>query len=62
MSAHNRVRMRPQIKDFPAWKQMILEHQRILLERLLTEFPEVVDTHRSKVDRWRLRLRTGTLI
>jgi len=51
--------MRPQIKDYPSWKQLILAHQRILLERLLTEFPEALTTRRSKVDRWRLRLRTG---
>jgi len=36
---------------------MLIEHQRILLERLLTEFPDVLRTHRAVVDRWRRLLR-----
>lgn len=50
--------MRPQIKDTLAWKQLLLEHRRILLERLITEFPEILTTHRSKIDLWRSRLST----
>jgi len=31
----------------------LIEHRRILLERLLAEFPDVIRTRRSVVDRWR---------
>ena len=49
--------MPPQMKDKSAWTFMLLEHRRILLERVIAEFPEVLKTHRGKVEFWRLRLR-----
>jgi len=49
--------MPPQVKDKEAWRALLVEHRRILLERLITEFPEVLKTHRTKVDFWRFRLK-----
>jgi hypothetical protein len=37
----------------------LLEHRRILLERLLAEFPDIIRTRRSVVDRWRRLLTHG---
>jgi hypothetical protein len=47
---------RPLVKDLVAWKLMMIEHRRILLERIVTEFPAVLQTQRSKVEFWRNRL------
>jgi hypothetical protein len=47
---------RPVVKDLVAWKLMMIEHRRILLERIVTEFPSVLTTQRSKVEFWRSRL------
>lgn len=47
---------RPQLKDLTAWHIMLLTHRRILLERLIAEFPDVLNTQRSKVEYWRARL------
>lgn len=47
---------RPVVKDLAAWKIMMVEHRRILLERIIQEFPEVLQTQRSKVEFWRSRL------
>ena len=44
------------MKDKPAWQMMILEHRRILLERLITEFPQVMTTHKSKISLLRHQL------
>ena len=52
----------PQMKDPAAWQLMLLEHRRILLERLIAEFPEVLKKKRSKVDHWRSILRTVSSI
>jgi len=46
----------PQMKDKAAWIFMLLEHRRILLERVIAEFPEVLKTHRGKVEFLRHRL------
>jgi len=48
----------PQLNDPTGWRTMILTHRRILLERLIAEFPEVLKTNRTKVNYWRLRLQT----
>ena len=37
---------------------MIMEHRRILLERVVTEFPQILKTHKSKVELLRLRIRS----
>ena len=37
----------------------LIEHQRILFERFLTEFPDVIRTRRSVIDRWRRLLTVG---
>ena len=49
--------MPPLMKDKGAWRLMLLEHRRILLERLIAEFPAVLKTKRSTVENLRLRLR-----
>jgi hypothetical protein len=46
-------------QDSHLWKQQILEHRRVLLERLITEFPQVLKTHRTAVDTLRLKLFKG---
>ena len=48
----------PQIRDRAAWIQMLQENRRILLERLLAEFPDILRTQRFKVDEWRAKLST----
>ena len=50
---------RPVITDRPAWELALLEHRRALLERLLQEFPEVVASHRTKIDILRIKLSAG---
>lgn len=52
----------PVIKDSILWKQQLLEHRRALLERLISEFPEVLKTRRSQVDTLRLKLTIGAQI
>jgi len=47
----------PVIKDKIAWRIALLEHRRILLERLIAEFPNVLKTNRTKVELWRSRLK-----
>ena len=47
---------RPIIKDTLGWKMALLEHRRHLLERVIAEFPTVLQTQRSKVEFWRNRL------
>jgi hypothetical protein len=46
----------PLMKDKAAWIFMLLEHRRILLERVIAEFPEILNTHRGKVEFLRHRL------
>lgn len=50
--------MPPAMKDKTAWRHMLIEHRRILLERLIAEFPEILKTSRTKVEFWRSRLKT----
>lgn len=52
----------PVIKDSILWKQQLLEHRRALLERLISEFPEVLKTHRTQVDTLRIKLTIGAQI
>lgn len=47
---------RPVINDKLGWKLALLEHRRILLERVIAEFPAVLQTQKSKVEFWRNRL------
>lgn len=49
---------RPIVVDYEAWRQMLMEYQRILLERVITEYPQVLKTHKSKVENLRLRIRS----
>jgi len=37
----------------------LIEHQRVLFERLLIEFPDIIRTRRSVIDRWRRLLTVG---
>lgn len=46
-------------QDPQLWKQQILEHRRVLLERLIAEFPQVLKTHRTAVDTLRIKLFKG---
>jgi hypothetical protein len=48
--------MRPQVTDKTGWQQQLEEHRRILFERVVQAFPEVLKTHMGKVGEWRLRL------
>ena len=48
---------RPQVTDYAAWSQMVMEHRRILLERVIAEFPEVLKTKKSTVENLRRRIR-----
>jgi hypothetical protein len=52
----------PTIKDNAAWKLMLLEHRRSLLERMLVEFPDILVREPSKVEQLRLRLKLGCLV
>lgn len=46
----------PNVHDLEGWQHAILEHRRTLLERLLEEFPDVLKTHRTKIDLLRIKL------
>ena len=48
---------RPEVKDYDAWCQMIMERRRILLERVIAEFPDALKKKKSKVENLRLRIR-----
>jgi hypothetical protein len=47
---------RPHIRDEPLWRQQLLEHRRALFERLIAEFPSIIESQRSKVEHWRTLL------
>ena len=51
-----------QQRRMPELQQILLEHRRALLEKLIQLFPDVLKTHRSVVDLWRLRLKAPLLI
>jgi hypothetical protein len=46
------------VHEKPVWDQVLLEHYRILLERVVSEFPEVLTdpSRRLKVEMLRIRL------
>jgi hypothetical protein len=46
----------PVIHDAKVWRAQILEHRRAMFERLIQEFPDLLNTKRSQVDHWRLLL------
>jgi hypothetical protein len=48
---------RPILKDTDAWQKQLAEHRRILFERLIAEFPEILKTKRTHVEIWRHKLR-----
>ena len=47
---------RPAMKDKEAWRLTVLEHRRALFERVIAEFPELLDTKRSQVEMLRIKL------
>ncbi len=47
----------PDIRDLQLWTQQLLEHRRVLFERVIAAFPQIATTRRSQVDMWRIRLR-----
>lgn len=49
---------RPVITDYEAWCQLLMEQRRILLERVITEYPQLLKTHKSKIENLRLRIRS----
>ena len=52
--------MNPTLKFHDGWQQQLAEHRRILLEKLIAEYPEVLTTKKSIVELWRMRLRFRT--
>jgi hypothetical protein len=48
------MKERPRIKDEIAWRVMIMNHRRMLFERVLAEFPEIAKS--DKVYLWKARL------
>ena len=53
--------MRPRLKDYAAWELLLIERRRILLERIIAEFPDLLKTQRTKVDVLRVQLRISVL-
>jgi hypothetical protein len=49
--------MRPRLNDYAAWDLLLIERRRIMLERIIAEFPDVLKTQRTKVDVLRAQLR-----
>jgi hypothetical protein len=49
---------RPKLPDYEAWCQLIMERRRILLERFIAEYPDVLKTHKSTIENLRLRIRS----
>jgi hypothetical protein len=49
---------RPTVVDYEGWCQMLMEHRRILLERVIAEYPQLLKTHKSKIENLRLRIRS----
>lgn len=50
------TRPRPIIYDKQSWIDTLMEHRRALFERVVAAFPELLQTKRSDVDMWRIRL------
>jgi hypothetical protein len=48
---------KPRLKFHDGWQEQLAEHRRVLLEKLIQEYPEVLSTKKSVVESWRLRLR-----
>ena len=44
------------MKDKDGWANILLQRRRILLERVLQEFPQVIKLKRSRVDELRSNL------
>jgi hypothetical protein len=47
---------RPTVRDQTGWELLLLEHRRILFERVVQQFPDVLKTRRTDVEIWRARL------
>lgn len=52
----NQNKSRPIIRDQAGWELLLLEHRRILFERVVQQFPDVLKTRRTDVEIWRARL------
>lgn len=47
---------RPILQHQEGWRMQLIEHRRILFERVLAQFPNVMDTNPTKVLEWRITL------
>ena len=54
--SQNQNKSRPIIRDQAGWELLLLEHRRILFERVVQQFPDVLKTRRTDVEIWRARL------
>lgn len=50
------MRERPIIYDAQSWARVLMDYQRALFERLIAVYPELMQTRKSDVIMWRLRL------
>lgn len=50
------MKSRPVIHDQEGWRIQLIEHRRILFERIITQFPTIMDTNPTKVLEWRITL------
>lgn len=46
----------PVVKDRDAWQQAIMEHQRALFERIVSEFPDLLKGKKTDIYYWRSKL------
>jgi hypothetical protein len=53
--------MRPRMKDKDGWTDILIQHRRILLERVLLAFPHVIKSKPSRVDELRACLTPNSL-
>jgi hypothetical protein len=48
----------PIVTDYPAWRQLIIERRLMMLERVIAAYPDLLKTHRTKLEYLRLRIRS----
>lgn len=56
--SQSQSRSRPIIRDKVGWEMVLLEYRRVLFERVVQHFPEVLKTRRTDVEILRSRLTT----
>ncbi len=56
MKPTDTMNRRPILHNQEGWRIQLIEHRRMLFERVIAQFPIVMDTNPTKVLEWRITL------